>query len=277
MNILHLLIVVFLSVIMFTSTNIVLAQHMPVTLIQSPLKQFQSGISPQHIHCYDELKLIFKSSDGSPACVKPDTAQILVERGWGIMSNLALTNNTSENNCGQFYRAPGSSHLSTMPVLLMNLNSTACVRFTFIIDRNYSDTTWHKINFTSDLLIGNYNFSRHVNLISVIPGKDYTHSFQINIVPNTVDLANFPIGSNFKVTYIIKPLPNATGFYDHSIPRLACGTYPLSVGYTVDHVNYSDFSYVNQQIPLCALGQYRLTGVEISGMSYKYITLPPDS
>lgn len=59
----------------------------------------------------------------------------------------------SVNDCGQFYRAPGSPHISTMPVLLMNLNSTACTRFTFTIDRNYSNTSWHQINFTSDLLI----------------------------------------------------------------------------------------------------------------------------
>ena len=248
------------------------------TLISSPLKQFQSGILAQHIQCSDGFELIFKSSNDSPACVKPETKIKLIERGWGITPNSVLTNNISANNCGQFYRAPGSPHTSTMPILLMNLNSTACTRLTFTIDRNYSATTWHQINFTSDdLLIGNYNVSRHVNLLSVSSGKDYAHSFQINVIPQTVDLANFPIGSNFTVIYIIKPLPNATGFYDYSIPKLACASYPLAVGHTADHINYSDFSYINQQISPCGSGSYRLAGVEISGMNYAYIVLPPGS
>ncbi len=186
----------------------------------SPLKQFQSGISLQHIECRNGLELIFKSSDGSPACVKPDTKIKLVERGWGIIPNLTLTNNMSENNCGQFYIAPRSKQTSTIPVLLIDSNSTACARLTFTIDRNYSDTIWHQVNFTSDGLIGNYNVSRHANIISISPGKNYTHSFQITVVPKMIDLANFPISSNFTITYIIKPLQNATSFYDYSIPKL---------------------------------------------------------
>jgi hypothetical protein len=48
----------------------------------SPLKQSQSGILSQHIQCDIELELIFKSSDGSPACVKTGTKIKLVERSW---------------------------------------------------------------------------------------------------------------------------------------------------------------------------------------------------
>lgn len=276
MKIPHLLIAVFLSTMMFTSTNIVLAQHMSVIFIQSPLKQFQSGISSQHIQCNDGLELIFKSSNGSPACVKHDTAMKLVKRGWEIISNLALTNNVSENNCGQFSRAPGSLRPDTMPVLLIDLNSTSCARLTFTIVHN-PGTTLSSLNITSGLLIGNYNVTKHVNLLSVVPGKDYTHSFQTTVVPKIIDLSNFPTDSNFTVTYMIKPLPNATGFYDYSIPRLLCSSYPLAVGYTADQVNYSDFSYINQQIHSCALGPYHLTAVEISGMHFKDISLSQDT
>lgn len=48
----------------------------------SPLKQIQSGIEPTNIQCKSELLLIFKNSDQSPACVTPNTASKLVERGW---------------------------------------------------------------------------------------------------------------------------------------------------------------------------------------------------
>lgn len=59
-----------------------------VTLIVSektippPVKQFKSGIKAENIQCREGLQLIFKSKNGYPACVKPDTAKILIARGW---------------------------------------------------------------------------------------------------------------------------------------------------------------------------------------------------
>jgi len=49
---------------------------------EPPLKQFKSGIAAKNITCNQNLELIFKSENGSPACVKPDTATKLIERGW---------------------------------------------------------------------------------------------------------------------------------------------------------------------------------------------------
>ncbi len=48
----------------------------------SPLKQFKSGIAAHDVTCNKGLQLIIKSRDNSPACVKPDTASQLVQRGW---------------------------------------------------------------------------------------------------------------------------------------------------------------------------------------------------
>lgn len=47
----------------------------------SPHVQLQHGIDPENISCNVGLELI-KKYDGSPACVKPVTVDILVERGW---------------------------------------------------------------------------------------------------------------------------------------------------------------------------------------------------
>jgi len=52
--------------------------------ILSPLKQVNNGVSLESITCKNELKLIFKPSDNSPACVKPQTAEKLIQRGWAI-------------------------------------------------------------------------------------------------------------------------------------------------------------------------------------------------
>ncbi len=49
----------------------------------SPLKQFQSGIAANKVTCEQGLEIIQKIEDGSPACVTPTVANILIERGWG--------------------------------------------------------------------------------------------------------------------------------------------------------------------------------------------------
>lgn len=51
--------------------------------LSSPLKQFKSGVKAQDVQCQPYyFTLVIKSEDGTPACVKPDTLKILVERGW---------------------------------------------------------------------------------------------------------------------------------------------------------------------------------------------------
>jgi hypothetical protein len=49
----------------------------------SPLEQLRFGIDPHSVVCKQDLQLMIKSEDGSPACVKPDTTSKLTERGWG--------------------------------------------------------------------------------------------------------------------------------------------------------------------------------------------------
>jgi hypothetical protein len=50
--------------------------------ILPPLQQLKNGVLPENIVCKDGLQLIFKSSDDSPACVKPETKIKLIEREW---------------------------------------------------------------------------------------------------------------------------------------------------------------------------------------------------
>lgn len=50
-------------------------------IIMSPYQQTKNGIMPEDIVCTEDLQLIFKY-DNSPACVKPSTAEKLMERGW---------------------------------------------------------------------------------------------------------------------------------------------------------------------------------------------------
>ena len=52
------------------------------TVIEPPLRQLKNGVSPNDIKCIDGMQLILKKEDGSPACVKPEDATVLTERGW---------------------------------------------------------------------------------------------------------------------------------------------------------------------------------------------------
>lgn len=74
---------------------------------EPPLDQFKSGIFAPDVKCRGGLELIFKHEDGSPACVKPDTAKILIMRGWArippvglpalSLQNQTITTNNADN------------------------------------------------------------------------------------------------------------------------------------------------------------------------------------
>lgn len=55
-----------------------------IAMDDSPRAQFLNNNSVQSIKCAEGLELIMKKSNGMPACVKPSSISILIERGWGI-------------------------------------------------------------------------------------------------------------------------------------------------------------------------------------------------
>ena len=67
----------------------------------SPLKQFKSGISASDVQCTQGLELVTKAEDSSPACVKPDTAQKLIERGWAKITVTIANLDVVESNMTQ--------------------------------------------------------------------------------------------------------------------------------------------------------------------------------
>ncbi|MFY9300639.1 MAG: PEFG-CTERM sorting domain-containing protein [Candidatus Nitrosotenuis sp.] len=48
-----------------------------------PLQQVKSGVASDEVVCDSGMELLIKNSNGSPACVKPATAERLVQLGWG--------------------------------------------------------------------------------------------------------------------------------------------------------------------------------------------------
>ena len=52
--------------------------------IDSPLKQVEMGVEPEDVTCKDSFQLLIRYS-GEPACVKPKSADRLVDAGWGTV------------------------------------------------------------------------------------------------------------------------------------------------------------------------------------------------
>ena len=61
------------------------SSHPEYVGVDSPRKQIEQGIAPEKVICKEGLELIIKHNQ-SPACVRLETAQHLVQRGWGVMS-----------------------------------------------------------------------------------------------------------------------------------------------------------------------------------------------
>ena len=72
-----------------------------VTITLDPLEQFKSGISAKDVTCKEGFQLVIKAEDGSPACVKPDTAQKLIERGWAKITVTKATFDVMQSNTTQ--------------------------------------------------------------------------------------------------------------------------------------------------------------------------------
>lgn len=219
--------------------------------------------------------VLFLSASPKPQCVEGMFPNGTCAGPMGIEETSDMR---SSQHCGKFYTIPeNKTYLNTVPVLLMKSNSTACARLTFTIYSNSKDCNGPRCQgvFSPSPIVSvrDLHYERHDGTFSVTSGKDYTSSFNIVAVPHSVDLANYTIGENFTVTYAIKPLPNATGFYDQSIPRPVCERYPLVVGYGPDQVNASDFSYIDPLDPPCESGSYTISKVEVSGMDYTEVTL----
>lgn len=51
----------------------------------APLKQVEKGIPKTHVDCKSEFVLIYKNLTKKPSCVKLDSANMLIERGWGTL------------------------------------------------------------------------------------------------------------------------------------------------------------------------------------------------
>jgi len=71
---------------------------------KSPLEQYNSGISANMVVCQENLQLVMKTRDNSPACVKPETVDTLLERGWAKNTTSTLSGFLEQSYRNATYR-----------------------------------------------------------------------------------------------------------------------------------------------------------------------------
>lgn len=168
----------------------------------------------------------------------------------------------------------GNGSTIATPAFIMNLDSIGCVRVTYTLESNLTvDYLPYGSNFSGTPRIGKYvaiyGPDGKINGLGALA----SHNFLISSIPSSVNISQIAVGSSFSFVYLIKPLSNATGFYDYGIPQACTGfpAYPLAVGYAASQVNASDFfGYVGWSCPYLP---WSITSVEFANMEYNVVDL----
>ncbi len=166
--------------------------------VSSPLEQLRFGADSHNVICRQDLQLVIKSEDGSPACVKSDTTNFLIERGWATTFG---TGNDHWTLCKTPYRKSDYG----IPVLYIPTNSLGklCIKYYSI--NNPTTNVGIRIFESS-------NMSQSATEINY-----WTYN-------STLLQGN----KNTTIEYFIQT-GNNTGFYGLSIS--GCGGIPFAVGY----------------------------------------------
>lgn len=215
-------------------------QSPPSTVIP-PLKMIKDGYSTKDVKCNLGLWLVTKTEDGSPACIKPDTAYILIHRGWAkevSQTSLYTMPTISSAPCDDSY--PQSN--TGVAVLYMSPNSTGKIC-----------ATYH--NPDSSMQSG----------ISIFIAKDMQQKASEITTSAYPDIV--PTG-NSTIVYTIKTGSQA-GLYGISF---FCDSVPFAVGYdNQSRIILDDFPWLyKNDICLSQTNIFKITG--LSGIHVKYVT-----
>ncbi|MDC8451645.1 MAG: carboxypeptidase regulatory-like domain-containing protein [Thaumarchaeota archaeon] len=141
----------------------------------SPIAQIQLGSNSTDVQCKQGLDLIIKTHDNMPACVKPETAQTLILRGWGTFTVPPIDNTYDQKMNGTL---SGNVVLAGGPRPGPQANYEVDVYATdgvTIVGKTLSDDNG---NYSIQLLAGNYTIyapdypTRQTHFVSVFSGKN---------------------------------------------------------------------------------------------------------
>lgn len=233
---------------------------MTQTAINSPLKQFKSGIKAEDVKCKQDLTLIFRAEDNFPACVKPDTASKLVERGWAMSSLKNFGYNPGRGPASPEPKESGQfSSIGPSPFPPSTLN-----RLVFFIKSN--STAQIHVRYTSEFEnTGNVDTGGQFysgNPHDFIP----LDSSQITI-SSSPDHVSMNYGTNTTVVYEISTKNVTSGLYWIVLTQI-CGAIPVAIDTTSSQITPSDIPVYSQHCPAQVLNA-KILG--ISGGNAEYL------
>ncbi len=104
-----------------SDTPFTVKSNMSNTDQMSPLEQFRMGVKLDKTQCPSGFQLVEKSSDNSPACVKPNTENILIERGWAKPIQITVLPEKYAQNETDPSTSTAPEFPFTMPILLISI------------------------------------------------------------------------------------------------------------------------------------------------------------
>jgi hypothetical protein len=165
-------------------------------VVNSPLKQFRSGISAQDVKCREDLMLITKVSDGSPACVKPLTYNKLALQGWAKIQGVTTTTYVVVNNTQ--YEIPYVIRGWTNELLYMTFDTEHKSLVVFV----KSTAEKGEITLTIPRALLDSNLDQYARFVVVVDGKETKYMETESATARTLTIP-FEIGA--KKIEIIAP------------------------------------------------------------------------
>jgi plastocyanin len=120
-----------------------------------PLQQLTTGIEPKDVACKEGLQLVIKTEDGSPACLRYPTADVLIVRGWAeeVISTIASHETTVIIPVNSSMRSNGFTYTPSIVNVVIGTNNT--VRW-INMDSVVNDITSSDISFRSGVIKAGY-------------------------------------------------------------------------------------------------------------------------
>lgn len=127
--------VIFLNYVVIADAKGIESNGVYESFLPSPLKQFKSGISAYDVKCHQGLILVIKSTDDSPACVKPDNEIRLIKIGWA--KNLSAS--TSGSSPLRLYLSADSTSINSGQAIGIDISVNSTLSKPVIV---YEQDNW---------------------------------------------------------------------------------------------------------------------------------------
>ena len=139
----------------------------PSTL-QSPLKQFKSGVAANNIICRSDLQLLIENHEGLPICVKPNSVFELLHQDWSYPVNCKYNQEVFTAGVEGIIIIEKNASNSSSDKSYSPRNSTVIIGWN-------NTVSWENLDDTSSSVTSDWNL---FDSGPILPGADWQHDFE---------------------------------------------------------------------------------------------------